>query len=84
MVDPDTLCQAVDSKHNSHNYLSADLDRFRSRDGRCLREGDTLRSRSRERLRFLSLSLVAKVSASFLSLESPAIWKHSEGSHRLL
>lgn len=59
-------------------YLSGDLERFLSRERWRLREGETLRSLSRERLRFLSLSLVPEDSVSFLSVESAAIWEHKE------
>lgn len=55
--------------------LSTDLERIRSRERCLLRDGEGLRSRSRERLRFLSLSLVPEDSASFFSEESAAICK---------
>lgn len=62
----------MNGKDDLPHYLSVDLERFRSRERWRLRIGEDLRSRSLDRLRFLSLSLVPDDSTSFLS-ESAAI-----------
>lgn len=76
----------IDMRRTVYNptHRSGDLDllreRLRSRDRGLLRSlpGDPFRSLERERLRLRDSRSFPAVSRSFLSDESPAIWKEGE------